>query len=182
MHLHTETIVFGGGCFWCTEAVFKKIKGIHTVLPGYSGGQTKNPTYHSVSNGDTGHAECVKVEYDPQIVPLRVLLLVFFNSHNPTTKNRQGNDVGTQYRSVVFYTTSEQKREVEAMIREVNASNKDGAPVVTEVEELEVFYEAEDYHKDYYARNTHNPYCEIVINPKLEKIQKEFAEYIQHNI
>jgi peptide-methionine (S)-S-oxide reductase len=179
IHHETETIVFGGGCFWCTEAVFKKIVGVQSVLPGYSGGHTAQPTYQTVSTGDTGHAECVKVVYDPVKVPLRVLLLVFFNSHNPT-KNRQGNDVGTQYRSVVFYTTDQQKKEIQNMIHEINESNKDGAPVVTEVEELDVFYEAEDYHKDYYARNTHNPYCELVINPKLQKIQKEFGDYIAH--
>ena len=173
-----ETIVFGGGCFWCTEAVFKMIKGVRVVVPGYAGGNVKNPTYEQVSNGNTGHAECVKIEYDPAIVPFRSLLTVFFGSHDPTTRNRQGADVGTQYRSVVFYTTPTQKEATEKYIAEINVSNKLGSPVVTDVEPLDIFYEAEDYHKDYFASNPGNPYCEIVINPKLEKVQKEFANLL----
>ncbi len=174
-----ETIVFGGGCFWCTEAVFKMLRGVHSVLPGYSGGKVPNPTYEQVCSGNTGHAEAVKIEYDKNEVPLGSLLTVFFGSHDPTTRNRQGNDVGTQYRSVIFYTKLEQKEEIEKYIKEINDSNKLGKPVVTEVEPLDVFYEAEDYHKDYFAQNPGNPYCEVIINPKLEKVQKEFADLLK---
>ncbi len=174
----TETIVFGGGCFWCTEAVFKMIKGVKSVLPGYSGGKVDHPTYEQVSNGNTGHAECVQIVYDPALVPFRPLLTVFFGSHDPTTRNRQGADVGTQYRSVIFYTTDMQKTETEKYIEEINTSNKLGAKIVTEVEPLTVFYDAEEEHKDYFGQNKGNPYCEIVINPKLEKVQKEFASLL----
>src|SRR3989338_1761462 len=156
----TEIAVFGGGCFWCTEAVFKMLKGVVSVVPGYSGGNTANPTYEQVCNGNTGHAESVKIEYDPMKVSFRSLLTVFFGSHDPTTRNRQGNDVGTQYRSAIFYTTPEQKREAEQFISEINASNKLGMPVITEVTLLAVFYPEEDYHRDYYESNRGNPYCE----------------------
>ncbi len=167
----TETIVFGGGCFWCTEAVFKMIKGVKSVLPGYSGGKTDHPTYEQVSGGNTGHAESVQIEYDPKVVSFRSLLTVFFGSHDPTTRNRQGADVGTQYRSVIFYTTPAQKTEIEKYIKEISGA-------VTEVEPLTKFWVAEDYHKDYFAQNKGNPYCEIVINPKLEKVQKEYADLL----
>jgi peptide-methionine (S)-S-oxide reductase len=174
----TETIVFGGGCFWCTEAVFKMLKGVTSVLPGYSGGHVDNPTYEQVCNGNTGHAEGVEIKYDPSLVSCRSLLTVFFGSHDPTTRNKQGNDVGTQYRSVIFYTTPAQKVEIEKYIAEINASNKLGKPIVTEVEPLTKFWVAEDYHKDYFAQNPGNPYCEIVINPKLEKVSKEYANLL----
>jgi peptide-methionine (S)-S-oxide reductase len=173
-----EIAVFGGGCFWCTEAVFKMMKGVSSVEPGYAGGTTKNPTYEQVSLGKTGHAEVTKVEYDPSLVSFENLLTVFFASHDPTTLNRQGNDVGSQYRSAVFYTTPEQKKKTEDFIKEINKSHKSGAPVVTEVEPLDVFYPAENYHKDYFARNPENPYCQLVINPKLEKVQKKFADLL----
>jgi peptide-methionine (S)-S-oxide reductase len=166
-----QTIVFGGGCFWCTEAVFKMIKGVTSVLPGYAGGTTDTPTYEQVCNGNTGHAESVQIEYDPTQVPLRALLTVFFGSHDPTTRNRQGADVGTQYRSVIFYTTPDQKDEIEKYVKEIPGA-------VTEVEPLKKFWVAEDYHKDYFAQNPGNPYCEIVINPKLEKVQKEYADLL----
>ncbi len=170
-----ETAVFGGGCFWCTEAVFKMLKGVISVGPGYAGGTTENPTYEEVSSGTTGHAEVIKIVFDPVQVTYRTLLTVFFGSHDPTTKNRQGNDVGTQYRSVILYTTPEQKEVAESFIRELNASASEGAPIVTEVAPLTKFYDAEEYHKDYYARNKNAGYCQVVINPKLEKVQKEFA-------
>lgn len=176
--MKTETIVFGGGCFWCTEAVFKMIKGVTSVLPGYSDGTVENPTYEQVCSGNTGHAESVEIKYDPALVSLRSLLTVFFGSHDPTTRNRQGADVGTQYRSVIFYSSADQKEEIEKYIAEINASDKLGSPVVTEVEELTKFWIAENYHQDYFAQNPGNPYCEIVINPKLEKVQKEFAELL----
>lgn len=174
----TEIAVFGGGCFWCTEAVFKMMKGVSSVLPGYAGGTVPSPTYEQVSNGNTGHAECVQIEYDPTQVKYHDLLLVFFGSHDPTTINRQGNDVGTQYRSIIFYTTPEQKTEAEKFIADINASNKMGAPVVTDLEPLETFYVAEHYHQDYFAKNSGNSYCQIIINPKLEKVQKEFANLL----
>ncbi|KND47667.1 MAG: peptide-methionine (S)-S-oxide reductase [Parcubacteria bacterium C7867-006] len=175
-----EIAVFGGGCFWCTEAVFKMLKGVSSVLPGYSGGTVPNPTYEQVCSGTTGHAECTQVEFDPSQITYRDLLTVFFGSHDPTTVNRQGNDVGTQYRSVIFYTTPEQKQTAEDFIKEINESSKDGKPVVTEVAPLDVFYVAENYHKDYYERNKDAPYCELVINPKLEKVVKNFGNLLSN--
>ncbi len=176
-----EKIVFGGGCFWCTEAVFKMLKGVTSVLPGYAGGTVEDPTYEQVCSGNTGHAESVQIAYDPSLVSLHSLLTVFFGSHDPTTRNRQGADVGTQYRSVIFYTTSAQKEEIEKFIARINASNSAGAPVVTDVEPLTKFWLAENYHQDYFAENKGNPYCEIVINPKLEKVQKEFVDLLDNN-
>ncbi len=173
------TAVFGGGCFWCTEAVFSMLRGVTSVLPGYAGGTVPNPTYAQVSGGETGHAESVRIEYDPTEVRYRDLLTVFFASHDPTTVNRQGADVGTQYRSVIFYTTPEQKSDAEVYIAEINASNKHGMPVVTAVEPLPVFYPAENYHHEYFAKNRQNQYCALVINPKLEKVQKEFATLLK---
>lgn len=173
-----DVAVFGGGCFWCTEAVFKSLKGVLSVLPGYAGGKTENPTYSEVSSGKTGHAEVIKIEFDSNLISYENLLTVFFATHDPTTLNRQGADVGTQYRSVIFYTTEEQKEQTENFISEINNSSKEGSPVVTEVKPLERFYEAENYHKDYFANNPGNPYCELVINPKLEKVKQKFSELI----
>lgn len=175
----TSTAVFGGGCFWCTEAVFKMMKGVTRVAPGYAGGTVPNPTYEQVCSGTTGHAECVKIEYDPTQVKYRDLLLVFFGSHDPTTVNRQGADIGTQYRSVIFYTSPEQKAVAELMIMDINLASDKGPKVVTDLEPLETFYEAENYHHDYFERNPGNSYCSIIINPKLEKVQKEFAEFLK---
>lgn len=176
--MKNETAIFGGGCFWCTEAVFKMLKGVNSVLPGYSGGKTKYPTYAEVSMGDTGHAECIKIEYDSNLITYRDLLTVFFGSHDPTTLNKQGADVGTQYRSVIFYTTDEQKKTADEFIKEINDSNKSGKKIVTEVVPLVAFFDAENYHRDYYERNKDQPYCEVVINPKLEKVLKEFANLL----
>lgn len=176
----SEIAVFGGGCFWCTEAVFRMLKGVLSVSPGYAGGTTENPTYEQVSTGKTGHAEVIRIEYDPAIIGYEDLLTVFFASHDPSTLNRQGNDVGTQYRSVIFYTTEEQKKTAEKIIQDIDASAP-GAPVVTAVEKLTDFYPAEDYHKAYYERNKTAPYCEIVINPKVEKIQRKFARLLHDN-
>ena len=173
-----ETVVLGGGCFWCTEAVFKMLRGVISVVPGYAGGTTENPTYEQVCGGTTGHAEVIGIEYDAQKISFRDLLTVFFGSHDPTTKNRQGSDAGTQYRSVIFYTAPEQKNEAEAFIKEINDSHPSGTVVVTEVLPLAAFYEAENEHRDYFARNQGNPYCEIVINPKLEKVKQKFAELL----
>ncbi len=173
-----ETAVFGGGCFWCTEAVFKEMKGVTSVLPGYAGGKTENPTYEDICMGNTGHAEVVEIEYDPKLVKYEDLLTVFFGSHDPTTVNRQGNDVGTQYRSIIFYTTEIQKQTAEDFIKKINDSSAEGAQVVTEVEPLKEFYVAENYHRDYFAKNPNNSYCALVINPKLEKVQKKFADLL----
>lgn len=177
-----EIAVLGGGCFWCTEAVFKMLRGIISVEPGYTGGTVPNPTYEQVCTGDTGHAECVRVEFNPKEITYRDILTVFFGSHDPTTKNRQGNDIGTQYRSVIFYSSFEQKKIAEDFIAELNSSNHIGERIVTELEPLGQFYIAENYHKDYYERNQNAPYCELVINPKLEKVQKQFADLLKtHN-
>jgi peptide-methionine (S)-S-oxide reductase len=170
-----EVAVFGGGCFWCTEAVFRMLKGVHSVAPGYAGGTTTNPTYEDVCGGRTGHAEVIKIEYDPSFIAYHDLLTVFFATHDPTTPNQQGNDVGTQYRSIILYTTEEQKQEAERFIATINASHLNGAPVVTEIKPLERFYEAEEYHREYYRRNREKAYCELVINPKLKKVQEQFA-------
>lgn len=176
-----ETIVLGGGCFWCTEAVFTSLKGVLSVAPGYAGGTMANPTYEAICTGTTGHAEVIRIEYDPSVIALRDILTVFFATHDPTTLNRQGNDVGTQYRSTIFYTNDNQKQEAEQMIREIDASSKDGGPVVTEVKPLDIFYPAEEYHKNYFERNPDKAYCQIVINPKVEKVQKEFAQLLKKN-
>lgn len=153
------------------------LKGVTAVMPGYAGGTVANPTYEQVSGGNTGHAEVIHIEYDPSLVTYESLLTVFFGSHDPTTVNRQGNDVGTQYRSVIFYTIPEQRAIAEKFIADINASNKLGKRIATEVT-TGVFYPAESYHQDYYAQNKSQPYCQVIINPKLEKVQKEFADLL----
>jgi len=178
----TETAVFGGGCFWCTEAVFKALKGVTKVVPGYTGGRTNNPTYEQVSNGNTGHVESIKIEFDPAVISYDDLLAVFFNTHDPTTMNRQGNDVGTQYASVIFFTADEQKKKAEALIQELNNSKAYPDPVITVVRSLETFYEAENYHHDYYESHKDAPYCQIVIAPKMEKLEKKFAELLKDGV
>lgn len=174
-----EIAVFGGGCFWCTEAVFKMLKGVSKVLPGYAGGKIENPTYDQVSMGTTGHAEVIYIEYDPAEVSYKTLLTIFFASHDPTTLNRQGNDVGTQYRSIIFSTTAEQAQEARTFIADLNATHTEGAKIVTTVEPLPKFYEAENYHHDYFANHPDAAYCQLVINPKLEKVQKQFADLLK---
>lgn len=174
-----DKIVLGGGCFWCTEAVFKMLRGVLSVEPGYAGGNIPNPTYEQVCGGQTGHAEVVKIEYDSDMVPLETLLTVFFASHNPTTPNQQGNDIGTEYRSIILYSTEEQKNISEKFIIDLNNSSEKGAPVITEVKLLETFYPAEDYHKNYYENNKNQGYCQVVINPKLAKVKKEFAKLLK---
>lgn len=171
----TETVVFGGGCFWCTEAVFTLLKGVRSVKSGYAGGNTPNPTYESVSSGKTGHAEVLRIEYDPNEVSFRDLLSVFFASHDPTTPNRQGADVGSQYRSIILYTTPEQKEEAEQYIEELKKDLK----VVTELKPLTEFYPAEDYHQNFYATHEDYPYSQAVIKPKLKKLQKEFDRLLK---
>ncbi|TSC67725.1 MAG: peptide-methionine (S)-S-oxide reductase [Parcubacteria group bacterium Gr01-1014_72] len=177
----TDTAVFGGGCFWCTEAVFKMLRGVLSVAPGYAGGTSEHPTYEAVSSGRTGHAEVIRITFDPSQITFRNLLTVFFATHNPTTKDRQGADVGTQYRSAVFYTTDKQRTETEALIKELSVSAKGGKPIVTKVVPLEKFFPAEEYHRDYYARNPQNQYCELIIDPKLEQVQKDFADLLAAN-
>ena len=175
----TAIAVLGGGCFWCTEAVFKMLKGVSSVLPGYAGGTKPNPTYAEVSGGATGHAEVIRIEYDPEKVKFRNVLTVFFASHDPTTKDRQGNDIGTQYRSIIFYTTEGQREEASRFVKDLNDSSKVGAPIVTEPAPLDTFYEAENYHRDYFATHAGDPYCDVIINPKLKKVQKQFAELLE---
>ncbi|MEX0934883.1 MAG: peptide-methionine (S)-S-oxide reductase MsrA [Candidatus Paceibacterota bacterium] len=175
----TETIVFGGGCFWCTEAVFNELRGVTSVEPGYAGGDTENPTYEEVSAGATGHAEAIQVEYDSEKIPLHDLLTVFFATHDPTTLNRQGNDVGSQYRSIILYTTEEQKEEAEKFIQEIDTSTTEGGSVVTELKELERFYPAEEYHTDYFKDHPEQTYCQLVISPKVQKVQKEFQKLLK---
>ena len=174
----TETAVSGGGCFWCTEAVFGELRGVESVRPGYAGGATKNPTYEQVCSGNTGHAEVIKIVFDPAQISYHDLLTVFFATHDPTILNRQGNDVGTQYRSIVLYTTTAQKEEAENFIRELNGSDKNGRPTVTEVKPLEIFYEAEPHHYKYYQTNKEQPYCQIIIEPKVQKLQEKFSELL----
>ena len=169
--------VFGGGCFWCTEAVFRSLKGVMDVMPGYAGGTTKNPTYERICSGESDHAEVIRIMFDPAIISYEDLLAVFFATHDPATMNRQGNDVGPQYRSVVLYADLAQRAAAEKTIAEINASAA-GPKIVTKVGPLGDFYEAEEHHKDYYRKNASAPYCEIVINPKLEKVKKRFAELL----
>lgn len=175
MNTTYETAVFANGCFWCTEAVFSSLKGVSSVHSGYTGGAIANPTYDQVSRGNTGHAECIKIEFDPTVISYDDLLAVFFNTHNPTTLNRQGNDVGTEYRSAIFYTNDIQKQKSEALIVELNSTKAYEQPVVTEVVPLKEFYSAEEYNAQYYAKHSAQPYCQIIIAPKLEKLQKQFT-------
>ncbi|HEU4344573.1 MAG TPA: peptide-methionine (S)-S-oxide reductase MsrA [Candidatus Binatia bacterium] len=177
----SHVAVFGGGCFWCTEAVFDELHGVISVMPGYAGGTTRNPTYEEVCGGGTGHAEVIRVEFDPTRIQFKDLLTVFFATHDPTTLNRQGNDVGTQYRSTVFYTNEEQKREAENFIKELGDSNAFKNPIVTTVEPLGAFYAAEDYHQKYYANNPYQPYCQVTIPPKLQKLHKQFTALLKSN-
>ena len=179
MTQETQVAVFGGGCFWCTEAVFDELEGVVSVLPGYAGGRLKNPTYEKVCSGETGHAEVIRIEFNPRQIAFNDLLTVFFTTHDPTTLNRQGADVGTQYRSVVFYVDEEQRRQAESFIKELNDATSFGRPVVTTVEPLKEFYPAEDYHRKYYANNAYQPYCQITIPPKLNKLHRQFSELLK---
>jgi peptide-methionine (S)-S-oxide reductase len=180
MNMNASSVaVFANGCFWCTEAVFTMLKGVKSVMSGYTGGTLRNPTYEQVCESRTGHAEAIRIEYDPEIISYDDLLAVFFNTHDPTTLNRQGNDIGTQYRSAIFYDTDEQKEKAESLIAELNASKAYDKPVVTEVAPLGPFYPAETYHRGYYRNHSDQPYCQIVIAPKLEKLEKKFAQLLK---
>ncbi len=171
--------MFGGGCFWCTEAVFEELRGVISVMPGYTGGSVPNPTYDAVCSGGTGHAEATRIIFDPSHVTYHDLLTVFFATHDPTTLNRQGNDVGTQYRSAIFYATPAQEAEAEKFIEELTASDPDGRPIVTEVMPLGEFYDAEDYHRQYFKNHPEKGYCQVIIEPKVEKLQKQFANLLK---
>ena len=176
---NSEIAVFGGGCFWCTEALFTELRGVISVMPGYAGGTTANPTYEAVCTGSTGHAEVIRIEFDPTQVSFNDLLTVFFATHDPTTLNRQGNDVGTQYRSIILYTNDRQKADAEAFIKNLTDSDPKGKPVVTEIKPLEKFYDAEDYHRNYFKNNSKQPYCQVIIEPKVEKLQEKFAALLK---
>ena len=179
MENKNEVAVFGGGCFWCTEAVFEELRGVISVVSGYTGGTIVDPTYDAVCTGKTGHAEATRVEYDPTQISYRDLLTVFFATHDPTTLNRQGNDVGTQYRSAIFYSTPDQEEEAKKFIAELTASDPNGKLIVTEVVPLGKFYEAEDYHRQYFKNHPEVGYCQVIIEPKVEKLQKQFAALLK---
>lgn len=172
-----QLATFGGGCFWCTEAVFQQLQGVEKVVSGYAGGRVENPTYRQVCNGTTGHAEVIQVTYDPAEISYRELLDVFLQTHDPTTLNRQGADVGTQYRSIILYQNEEEKATAEQAIAE--SADLFDNPIVTEVAPLDRFYAAEDYHQDYFNSNPYQPYCQVVINPKLGKFRKRFGERLK---
>ena len=170
---------FAGGCFWCTEAIYKKLHGVINVTPGYSGGSLRNPTYKEVCTGNTGHAESIKIDYDPELISFELLVEIFFSTHDPTTLNRQGNDVGTHYRSAIFFNDSNEKNIVKAYIQKLENKTYKSAKIVTELKEFEIFYEAEDYHKNYFELNKVQPYCHIVISPKVEKFKKIYKERLK---
>ena len=174
-----EQATFGGGCFWCTEAVFQNLKGVSKVVSGYMGGHKENPSYDDICGGDTGHAEIIRIDYDPEQIAFEDLLLVFFKTHDPTTINRQGNDVGTQYRSVVFYENQEQKIAAEKMIDQLDREMVFDKTIVTEVSPISKFYEAEDYHQNYFNNNPDKGYCAYVIQPKLAKFTKDFWDKLK---
>ena len=170
---------FANGCFWCTEAVFTRIKGVKSVISGYSGGALENPSYDQVCTGTTGHAEAAQIEFDSEIISFKKLLDVFWDTHDPTTLNRQGNDVGTQYRSAIFYHNEEQKQIAEKSKKELEENHVYDDPIVTEIVPLTNFYPAEDYHKRYYDQNNNAPYCRYVINPKVEKLSKNYTDKLK---
>jgi len=174
-----ETITLGGGCYWCVEAVYENLDGVKSVVSGFSGGKVANPTYEEVCTGTTGHAEVVQITYDKTKTDINEIFQVFFTVHDPTTLNRQGADVGTQYRSVIFYKNAEQKNAAESIIAELNKAKVYNSPIVTKVEPFKVFYKAEDYHQNYYANNKNQPYCKMVIQPKIEKFEKIFKDKLK---
>lgn len=179
MNTTYETITLAGGCFWCVEAVFDEMKGVLSVDSGYANGHVANPSYQAVCTGMTGHAEVAQIKFDPSIISVRDILNVFFAVHDPTTLNRQGADVGTQYRSGIYYHTPEQKEIAENLISELNAQRIWSSPIVTEVEALKNFYIAEDYHQEYFARNQNQPYCQVVVAPKVAKFRKHYLELLK---
>jgi len=168
--MNLQTATFAGGCFWCTEAIFKRLKGVMSVTPGYSGGKTSDPHYDEVSSGSTGHAEAIQIEFDPSVIPYQRLLEIFWHTHNPTTLNQQGNDMGTQYRSMILYHSDQQKEAAEKSKEDLEKSGQYKDPIVTDIQPFEKFYTAEEYHKDYYDRNQDAPYCTFVIDTKIKKL------------
>ncbi len=174
-----ERATFGSGCFWCTEAIFSSLKGVTSVVPGYAGGHVENPSYAQVCSGTTGHAEVARIEFDPTVLTYQQLVEVFFGSHNPTTLNRQGNDVGEQYRSVIFYHDAAQQKTAEAAIASLEKEKIFDSPIITAIEPLTNFYPAEDYHRNYYANNPDQPYCQAIISPKLAKFRKQYSSLLR---
>ncbi len=174
-----EQAVLGGGCFWCLEAAFEQIRGVEQVIPGYAGGHVPHPTYEQVSTGRTGHAEVVQITFDPAVLSYRDILDIFFSIHDPTTPNRQGADVGPQYRSIILYANEEQRRIAEATLRELDAAGIWSDPIVTQVEPLTAFYPAEAYHHHYFQRNPHVPYCQLVVAPKVRKVRQHFPFWLK---
>ena len=179
MAQNNEVAVFGGGCFWCVEAVFMEIKGVNSVASGYSGGHVENPSYYEVCGEQTGHAEVVRLEFDSSQISFKEMLEVFFASHDPTTLNYQGADKGTRYRSVVLYTSEEQRDQTAAFIKELDASGTQPGPVVTQIAEFERFYEAEEEHRQFYLNNPGSMYCQVVISPKVDKVRQKFAKSLR---
>lgn len=177
-----EKATFGGGCFWCTEAVFQDLAGVQKVESGYAGGHMENPTYKQVTSGTTGHAEVLQITYDPATISYDELLEVFWSTHDPTTLNRQGNDIGPQYRSIVLYHNDEQREKAERYLKELDASGAYDSPIVTMIEPLQEFYPAEDYHQNYFNSHGHEPYCSFVIRPKVEKFKKVFADKLKPGV
>jgi len=176
---NTEIAVFGGGCFWCTEAVFSQLEGVESVVPGYSGGHVDNPNYYQVCDETTGHAEVSRLQFDPNQISYKDLLSVFFATHDPTTLNRQGADQGARYRSIILYANDNQKEQAEGYVKELSASAAPGSPLVTELKQLEKFWEAEPEHKEYYLRNQASMYCQLVISPKVQKVREKFAQQLR---
>lgn len=174
-----QIAVLAGGCFWCLEAVFEDLKGVISVMPGYAGGRKDEPTYEEVSSGNTGHAEVIKIEFDPSIISYRDLLAIFFDIHDPTSLNRQGNDVGEQYRSAIFWTNEFQKKEAKDFIKELASGGNYEKPIVTEIEPLDKFWTAEEYHKHYFKNNPKEPYCSLVIVPKIKKVREKYAGFLK---
>ncbi len=179
MEQKSEVVTLGAGCFWCVEAIYQRLDGVEKVESGYSGGSVKNPTYEQVCTGRTGHAEVIQVTFDPKKLSFKELLEVFFKTHDPTTLNKQGADVGTQYRSAIFYHSDEQKKTAEQVKKETDAAKIWDDPIVTEISPFTLFYKAEEYHQDYYNQNSYQPYCMMVINPKLSKFKKEFSNKLK---
>lgn len=173
-----ETAVLGGGCFWCLEAVYQKVRGVHEVVSGYSGGTIKNPAYREVTTGRTGHAEVVKITFDPDVISYEIILSIFFTIHDPTTLNRQGADVGTQYRSVIFYQDEKQKETALQLMKSISEEKVFTNPLVTQLVASAPFYVAEEYHQNYYSRNQEQPYCQVVISPKINKFRSRFGEWL----
>jgi peptide-methionine (S)-S-oxide reductase len=174
-----EKATFGGGCFWCTEAVFQEVKGVHSVVSGYAGGTVENPTYYQICTGTTGHAEVIQITFDTDVISYAEVLEVFWRTHDPTTLNRQGADSGPQYRSVIFYHNDQQRAIAEQVKRDLQAAGVWKRPIVTEIVPLTNFYVAEDYHQDYYQQNRYQPYCYVVIDPKLQKFRKDFTDKLK---